>query len=284
MPHASIHSLPRLGFTADALAKSPFARFYNPDMAPLPEHVKEALQVGGQASELFPTIEHAADLQRPGYWPVETGFAIASDGAVRVSVLTQMPRVTPAMWDWWFAWHGCASERYKLWHPRAHVGVGWADGRDDLAYVGRTSMVTEYVGSSLFEVAIRFVPPASLGFDEQRLAADGEVAICARVGLAKAPILTGWLVHHIRPVPGGSEMRSRFWLGGDNVRPVGMPGVLGGFIGRTAYRLQPIKAEQVRELMVHDAHEMNHLAGFLPDLYAAFGPEAVASAQGGLRV
>ena len=269
-----------LGFTAEELATCPYARFFNPELAPLPEHVKEALLIGGQASELFPPVERACDLQASGYWPVETGYTVAPDGAVRICALTIMPRVTPAMWDWWFAWHGCDGDRYKLWHPRAHVDVAWADGRDDLAYVGRTSNVVEYIGPKLFKVAIRFVTPANVGFDEQRLRDNGEVAICARVGLAGAPILTGWLVHQIRPIPGGSEMRTRIWMGGDNVRPMGMPGAIGGAIGRTAYRLQPLTIAQINELIVHDNHEMNHLAGFLPELYAAFGPNAQHDKQG----
>jgi hypothetical protein len=269
-----------LGFTAEELAVSPYARFFNPELAPLPEYVKEALLIGGQASELFPPVECACDLQASGYFPVETGYAVAPDGAVRICVHTIMPRVTPVMWDWWFAWHGCDGDRYKLWHPRAHVDVAWADGRDDLEYIGRTSNVVEYIGPKLFEVAIRFVTPATVGFDEQRLRANGEVAICARAGIAGAPILTGWLVHHIRPIPGGSEMRTRIWMGGDNVRPTGMPGAIGGLIGRTAYRFQPLTIAQINELIVHDTHEMNHLAGFLPELYAAFGPNAQQNSKG----
>jgi len=260
-----------LRFTEEELATSPYARFFNPELAPLPEHVKEALQIGGQASELFPPVERACDLHASGYWPVETGYTVAPDGAVRICALTVMPRVTPAMWEWWFAWHGSEGDRYKLWHPRAHVDVAWADGRDDLDhYVGRVSNVVEYVGPTLLKVAIRFVTPATVGFDEQRLKANGEVAICARVGLAGAPVLTGWLVHHVRPTTGGSEMRTRIWLGGDNVRPLGMPGAIGGVLGRMAYRLQPLTIAQINELIVHDNHEMNHLAGFLPEIYEAF--------------
>lgn len=269
-----------LGFTEDELAVSPYARFYNPELAPLPEHVREALLIGAQASELFPPVERAGDLQAAGYWPVETGYTVAADGAVRICAQTFMPRVTPAMWDWWFAWHGCDGNRYKLWHPRAHVDVRWADGRDDLAYIGRVSRVVEYIGPTLFNVAIRFVTPATLGFDEQKLKANGEVAICARIGLAAIPVLTGWLVHHVRPIPGGSEMRTRIWMGGDNVRPLGMPGAVGGVLGRLAYRLQPMTDAQVNQLIVHDNHEMNHLAGFLPELYAAFGPQASSSSRG----
>ena len=109
-----------LGYTSTELAQSPYASFYRDEFAPLPEHVKEALLTGGQAYELFPLVDHADELLEPGYWPLETGFGLGPDGSVQVFVLTQMPKVTPAMWDWWFAWHGSEAQRYKLWHPRAH--------------------------------------------------------------------------------------------------------------------------------------------------------------------
>ena len=264
-----------LGYSAQEQAGSPYARFFNPRLAPLPGHVREALAVGALAPDLMPSVERAAELQAPGYWPVETGHARAPDGAVRVFVLTQMPGVTPAMWDWWFAWHGSDGLRYKLWHPQAHLDVAWADGRDDLQhYVGRTSKVVEYVGATRFRLAIRFIAPAQLGLDEQALKAAGEVAICARVGLDGLPFETAWLVHHVRPVAGGAEMRTRIWVGGDNIRPRGMPGGVGRWIGRLAGWLQPITPAQIHELIVHDAQEMNHLAAILPQLYDAFGPGA----------
>lgn len=260
-----------LGYAAQDLATSPYARFFKPDLAPLPEHVKEALSTGAQAHELLPPVDTAKTLEAPGYWPVETGFTITPDRAVRVFVLTQMPGVTPAMWDWWFAWHGSEAQRYKLWHPRAHVHVAWEDGRSDLtSYVGRLSKVVEYVGPTRLNLTIRFVPPATLGLDEKALAARGEVAICARGGLAGNPMETGWLIHHVRPVPGGSEMRSRFWLAGDNVRPRGISGPLGAMLGRAAARLAPFSSTQAAELLVHCTQEMNHLAAILPALYAEF--------------
>jgi hypothetical protein len=92
------------------------------------------------------------------------------------------------MWDWWFAWHGSEAQRYKLWHPRAHMHAVWADGRSDLNhYVGRTSHVVEYVGNQRLNLAIHFVPTSSLGLDEARLKREGEVAICARGAMAGTP-------------------------------------------------------------------------------------------------
>jgi hypothetical protein len=270
---ATSHSTWHLGFDATEIASSPYSPYFRPTMAALPAHVHEALATGGLAPALLPPVEAAPELQRAGYWPVETGLTVAPDGAARVFVLTQMPGVTPAMWDWWFAWHGSEAQRYKLWHPPAHVHVGWADGAGDLGhYIGRTSRVIEYVGAERLALTIRFVAPSTLGLDEARLKADGEVAICARGGLAGTPMETGWLVHHIRPVAGGAEMRSRFWLAGPNVRPRGMPGALGALVGSTLSRMQPLKTAQAADLLVHCAQEMNHLAAVLPDLFKTFGP------------
>lgn len=266
-----------LGYSAEERKTSPYARFFNPHMAGLPAHVHEAISTGMVAPELLPPVERARDLHAPGYWPVETGLTHSPDGAYRVFVRTEMPGVTPAMWDWWFAWHGSEAQRYKLWHPRAHIHVGWADGRSDLNhYVGRTSYVEEYVGNQRLKLAIRFVPPASLGLDESQLSRDGEVAICARASMAGTPVETGWLIHHVRPVPGGAEMRSRFWVAGANIRPRGMPGPAGALLGSVAARFAPVTSSMAMELLVHCAQEMNHLAAILPALHAAFGPDQQA--------
>ena len=268
---------PHLGCTSTELAQSPYAAFYRDEMAPLPEHVKEALLTGGQAYELFPLVDHADELLEPGYWPLETGFGLGPDGSVQVFALTQMPNVTPAMWDWWFAWHGSEAQRYKLWHPRAHISSRWADGRSDLNhYIGRTSQVVEYVGPELLSLTIRFVAPASLGLDETRLKRQGEVAICARGGIAGTPMETGWLIHHLRPVEGGCEMRSRFWLGGNNVRPRGMDNAIGKLLGRVAANFNPLKANHGAELLWHSAQECTHLPGTLPPFFKKFGPRASA--------
>jgi glyoxylase-like metal-dependent hydrolase (beta-lactamase superfamily II) len=32
-----------------------------------------------------------------------------------------MPGVTGAMFEWWMGWHYMEAQRYKLWHPRAHI-------------------------------------------------------------------------------------------------------------------------------------------------------------------
>lgn len=264
-------------------ADTPFGHFFKPDMAPLSAHVLEALAIGPQSPELLGEPDGAAQLLHDGYLPVETGYAAASDGSFRVAVLTPMPRVTAQMWDWWFGWHGCDARRYKLWHPRAHRSAQWQDGADNgrrgrERYVGRTSLVDEYVGSLLAKVTIRFLPPKEVGLESPELAPGGErTIICARIGSSQFPVDAGWLVHDVRPTSDGCEMRSRFWLGGGYIAlRAGVPAGISKAVTRAASAVLPRPGmEGARALLVHCAQEMSHLAAFLPELYAECSPAEV---------
>jgi hypothetical protein len=252
---------------------TPYARFFNPALAPLAPHVCAALDRGGVPAILLPDIDQAASNLFGADPVLEDGFVLTGDGGMRVSVRTAMPGVTPAMVDWWFGWHGDAAAKYKLWHPQAHVNVGWREtphprvsGR--ALYVGQTSIVDEYIGSDLVRGAIRFVPPTTLGFTDKSLEDDSRATIvCARIGLGDAPIDIGYLAHHVRAVPGGSEMRSRFWMGG---RHVAGRNLIGGMAASVARRVLSVTESDARALMVHCAQEMPHLAKFLPELVGEF--------------
>ncbi|MDZ7883384.1 MAG: hypothetical protein U5N53_10945 [Mycobacterium sp.] len=252
-----------VGYRGDD-ADTPFGDFFNPQMAPLPRHVVVALEHGRQAEPTLPAFDDVAALMDPGHQQTENGFGTLADDGIQVSVRTDMADVTPQMWSWWFGWHGSDSRRYKLWHPRAHVSARWRDGADEVRYVDRTSLVGEYLGSSYAKAAIHFVEPSVLGL----AVPDNEVAICARLGSADVPVDVGWLIHHVRPTGNGAEMRSRFWMGGRHVAVRNGPGVADRMV-------RPIAARQLpdpRDLLVHCAQEMNHLAGFLPDLCARMAP------------
>ena len=260
-----------LGYNEAELAESPYARFFNLEIEPFQKHVAEAMLTGGLAHELMYPVERAGEMNDEGYWPVENGYARTPDGGIRVFCLIEMPEVTPAMWEWWFAWHGSEPLRYKLWHPKAHVHVGWKDGMADLGhYIGRTSHIVEYLGSERMKAAISFVTPESMGLDEGKLADRGEVALCARVSFPNTPVKVGWLLHHIRPVPGGSEMRSRMWMGGSNVAIGDNPGPIGKALGFVVAQLARMQLPRPAELMAHGSQEMAHLAAFLPELYETF--------------
>lgn len=263
-----------LGMAKDDLNGMWYAKYWNPVMAPLPEHILEALSVGPQSAPLLPALDQVATLVEPGYQALENGYGLSEHGAAVVAALTIMPNVTPAMWDWWFGWHGSDSRRYKLWNPSAHLYAAWKDGlvdnpgkTDRDGYLNRTSFIDEYVGSTKMSLALHFVPPHTMGFDDKALA-DPEVAtaVCGRVGLSEVPIDSGYLVHYVRRTPKGSEMRSRFWLGGNYM--VSRDGDV--VTPTTAERHDATTLWQAYSLLVHCAKEMNHLARFLPDIYKEY--------------
>ncbi|OBB65960.1 DAPG hydrolase family protein [Mycobacterium sp. 852014-50255_SCH5639931] len=270
-----------LGYRGDD-ANTPFGKFFTPEMASLPRHVVEALEHGPQGAMALLAFDDAARVADDGYQRTENGYGVLDDGGYQVSVRTDMPGVTPEMWSWWFGWHGCDTRRYKLWHPRAHLHAAWKgqeqDGRDDVAvglrgaerYVGRWSLISEYIGSTMLNGAIQFVDPAAMGCPPD---SDGAVAICARLGSSEAPVDVGWFIHHVRSTPNGSEMRSRFWMGGRHIEVRNVPGVASRAVRPIASRVLGNAETGARNLMVHCAQEMNHLAAFLPELYAAFGDE-----------
>jgi hypothetical protein len=261
-----------LGWDAADLATKPYARFLDPDMRPLPDPIRHALDRGPLPEPLLPTLEAAQQSLFGAAPAIENGFALTGDGAIVVAARTDLPDVTPAMIDWWFGWHSDSPERYKLWHPLAHVHAAWlappAPGSQGRArYVGATSIVDEYIGSALVRAAIGFLRPADLGFTDPSLDdAEQATIVCARTGLADVPIDVGYLVHHVRGTAGGSEMRSRFFIGGRYA--AGRDSALGTVMARAARVVMRPTESDARALLVHCAEEMQHLAQFLPGLYA----------------
>lgn len=77
------------------------------------------------------------------------------------------------------------------------------------------------------------------------------------------------LVHHVRRVNGGAEMRSRFWMGGEHVAPRAGASLTGDLEG-AARAVQHLGAGQARAMVVHCSREMNHLAAFLPAIFEDF--------------
>ncbi|WP_280380955.1 DAPG hydrolase family protein [Nocardia wallacei] len=253
----------------------PYSRFMTERTLPAPAPVTTAHDGPPTPADLIPEFPRLADdLATSGYSAVETGYGRTRSGALWVAVHTPMPRVTSAMWDWWFGWHSIESARYKLWHPDAHMFAATTVGNaaDRIPgrppYIGTVSYVDEYIGPELRQLAIAFQDPRAHGLDVP----DDHTIVFARVGSAVAPIDLGWLAHQVRPVPGGSEMRSRFYL---DMYGLHIPDAeqAANAVQRGA-ALDPRDLvpdlRLARDLLLHCGQEMNHLAQFLPELYAQF--------------
>ena len=246
-----------------------YKKFLNSNIGKISASAEAALEKGAQDSSLFITFEEATQLMNPGYHHVETGYCMGKDGSAFVNVLTDMPGVTPAMWDWWFGWHGDDISRYQLWHPRDHIDVHWADKeKGKVEYIGRTSVVKEYIGKKAETIAISFFQPSSIGLPDFDGDPSSSLFVFIKAGPKSGPpIHFSRLIHQIRPTETGSEMRSRFWLAGPYITAVdGHPvGKIAAFFGR---RLRKTPEQFARDLLTHCAEEMAHMATFLPQLYA----------------
>lgn len=267
-----------LGMRPGDLDGKPYARFWNPVPGPLPEHVCQALAHGPVAEPLLPPLAEAARVFESDEPLLDNGYGLEPGGGLRIALVIELPGVTPAMIDWWFGWHSDEPQRYKLWHPRAHVHAEWrtqsAPGLTGRArYVGFTSCVDEYVGSEVGSYAIRFLPPAQLGLDPRRLAdPERATAVCARVGFANAPIDFGYLAHYVTRTERGSVMRSRFWIAGEH-SSARRGGAVGALVVGAVKRVLKPGAAMGHALLVHCSQEMSHLATFLPALHAEFSTE-----------
>ncbi len=252
-----------LGFRQKDFAAS-FSKFYDENVAPVKAEILTSMQVKISLPSL---AEAAQNLTQNGHNEYETGYELLPNGEQRVAVLTTMHDVTPPMWSWWFGWHGCRDNRYKLWHPKAHVAAAWQDRKDDTAYIGRTSQIQEYIGETLEKANIRFFEPTELNFSEKYIADNEEVAvICARLGLTTFPLDFGYLIHQIRKTEQGAEMRSRFFMGGEHIA-IRSNSFFAKSISKLLQKYYRLPEQQAIDLLTHCSEEMNHLAKVLPKLY-----------------
>jgi hypothetical protein len=270
--------------------RRPYAKYFLPQTLPVQPHVRDALMAGMSPTEWgYPAMAAARLMEAPGYLKLETGWTRLEDGTALVCVLTDMPGVTAEMWDWWMAWHSVETPRYKLWYPDAHQFVAWAEDRSGnraltnrQRYIGNVSFVDEYIGGAMTRLAIHFTDKSHFGFGET----PGHTVICGYGSSPLLPLGSGRVLHQVRPTENGCEMRSRFWIAGplefhDFPADIYANKMAARLIGVKPIRplVRPLLERVVAadlppnfptDMLFHCASEMNHLASFLPKLYAEF--------------
>ncbi len=262
--------------TMEEKSKSYSKYFYREVVPPLPEKLA-AMDKPMDPAKALP-IERINDLLDRGYHEVESGWCILPNGAAYIANHTLMPGVTVDMANWWMAWHGLESMRYRIWYPPGHFGVTLSD-RDRAKVLdphrplarknyGVTHFVIEDVGGGGPEkIAISFMSPEDVGFDMSRFKSPNVGTIFAANGVSLllnpppgVPVFKSpaFMIHFIREIPGGIEYRTRFWMGYH-------------IVNRIPYLLLP-KGVRLPELVPaglsrHNVHEYTNLASFLPEIY-----------------
>jgi hypothetical protein len=266
----------RLELTAEEKAR-PYAKYYyQPSAPPAPHHAEMLKDLRPLDPAMADRIQDVNNLLSPGYTEGENGYCIMPDGSAYVALRHPMAGATPKMVEWWFAWHGLEDLRYKLWYPEMHISarVDPADRAKildpdrplPLKFQGMTHHAVEDIGGGVLNaVDISFLTPEDFGFDMSRFRPPNAEALAAANVVARGvddppdgPDLPVAFVHLVRNIPGGIEVRNRFWVGYQiaDKKPVLSlpPGVA-------------IPEEAVQGLFLHDVQEFANLAAILPQLY-----------------
>lgn len=245
--------------------KKSYAKFF--DM-PYPEVAAETLALMKEPMDpaLALPIQQRNDLLKPGYLEREAGYCVMPDGSGYVASYVKMPGVTLEMLEWWFAWHGMESLRYKIWDPNdhyeAHVSRRHLKQRLDSSLNDReknwntSDFVLENVGEGTLPLRISFRSPESFGFDRKEFESRKVTAICAHSGPPDWDIPRTTFVHFGRETEDGIELRTRFWMGYMIVNKKAV---------RTDFELD---LRRVAGLAQHSPKEYTRLAAMLPQLYA----------------
>lgn len=253
--------------TAEEKQKS-YAKYYDRPLAPIPQEKLNILAAGPVDPAKALTIQNKNDLFKPGYLECEIGYCILPDGTGFVANLTEMPGVSGEMFDWWMAWHSLDDLRYKIWDPEDHF-YARAQDRDQVLNAktmpektwGVKHTVLEDIGMGADDLIIAFEKPADVGYDQAKVGTNlCSALICANGYDPKpGPGMVAFMTHFVRDIPGGCELRSRFWMGYQ---------IQDGKVVRAIPEGVSIPEEMAKNLLAHNCKEYSNLAVLLPSVYA----------------
>ena len=244
----------------------PYAKYFYQPMAPAPKATMDALAAGPIDPSRALPIHQRHDILKPGTLPTEIGYCMMPDGSGFVAMVTKMPGVTSEMINWWFFWHGLESLRYNIWdvddHYAIHVLEKDLPRRLDYRLNtrernwGTTDIVDEDIGTGSVVLYISFMSPEDYGYDMDQFRAPNVLtAVSANLGLLDPRTPMATFTHVAREIPGGLELRSRFWLGWHMVdkKPVRV--------------VDQVPFELVTGLAHHCPKEYANLAAILPKVF-----------------
>lgn len=163
-------------------------------------------------------------------------FEASKSETVDVVVEHELRGVTPEMIDWW--WDNIENtERYQLWHPKAHLSFDWEVPPSKSGHVGTIQIAREKIGGIPSTLRIRWEEPSSVPISTTY----SHVLAASTLGHHDLPI--SWITHEYKAESYGTRMRSTFRL--------------------------PAKTPRLfrKALRKHNKEEMRQFSEFLPELY-----------------
>lgn len=216
-------------------------------------------------------IQNRNDLFKNGDLPCEFGWWSLEDGTALIANRTFFPGVTGEMFDWWFAWHPIDRLRYACWDSEDHYDVYLDDPlravNPNLSirerHWGSIHNIWEDIGTGTTDLLrIHFMRPRDMGYDESKIDTDAcNALVCANVkilGGEEMPDIPVVMTHFLRPVQGGSQLRSRFWFGWQIIDGKAVKSIPDGV---RIPSVGPIC------LLNHNVKEFSNLSKILPELY-----------------
>lgn len=252
--------------------QKPYAKYYDFPVAVPNKELVKILDQGPMDPSKALMPENINDLLNPGYHEVETGYCRLPNGTGYVAVNNKFPGATVEMIKWWFAWHPIEDMRYMLWYKPGHHGT--SVGENDRAKIldsntdldqkihGSVHHVIENIGCGVEDIQISFLAPEELGFDMSRFKSPAVGTVIGANGISQnragGPQAPAIMLHFVREIPGGVELRTRFWMGYHMVN------------GKHVKKLPPfikVPMESIKGLAYHCVEEYSNLAAILPAIY-----------------
>ncbi|MCD7956120.1 MAG: hypothetical protein LUG93_10330 [Lachnospiraceae bacterium] len=266
------YDLPELTPGEKALPVSKYYTDY-PLHTPNPLYAQLLDQGAMDPADALPLDRWLDLLQPEGYDKVEYGYCMMPDGTgyiANYSVLSGS--ITPEMRMWYVKWlnihsknlpEGCGNIRYKLWNQVDHQDHGMING--DFKN-GIYTLETLDMGGG--EKAIRSIrhnfDMRDYGLSEERFQKLREANVAITSCWESFDCPGSHLVLSVtRPCPlGGTETLSREWIGyraenGKIIRDYETPDFM-------------LCEQYLRNVQIHNTVEQQHLATFLPELYAEY--------------
>lgn len=227
----------------------------------IPDEIKTALRKSNITPIQFNQMN---DILKNKNLQKEVGYKKTDDGSYLVSMYCPMPNITPEMINWWFWWHPQADERYQVWFPGEHLGIGYSKKQEEYfsqvscpEFQPNTHYPLEKIGKMKIPLRIDFVTPEEFGFSKSVMKEnDISLIVCGHVGAFKGLVMHTEMAHIFKQTEDGLFMFSRFWLGKTMKNPL--------------LKKLIITEAMAKDMAEHCCVEYRNLCEILPLLYEKY--------------